>query len=244
MSFDPYAAPAAPTPPPPGKVRFGPWISAGWDLFRARWQTWVGATAILIAPFALLYMAMLATMFGSAARLQAGQMPADGQLPFSMTLIGFWFLLFPLVWLWMLYGYANLYRMAARQMRGESISVKDLFRTDVPLVKLLGVGFLVALMAFAGMLLCILPGLVVLGLTSFAVPMVVLYRMGPVEAIKRSIDATKGDWFMFTLFTFVVGFLSGLGVYACGVGILVTYPLAFTIGIVAFNDTFGLPETI
>lgn len=45
---------------------------------------------------------------------------------------------------------------------------------------------------------------------------------------------------MFTLFPIVVGILAAIGVIGCGVGVLATAPLYFTITAVAYRDIFGL----
>jgi hypothetical protein len=45
---------------------------------------------------------------------------------------------------------------------------------------------------------------------------------------------------MFILFAFVVQLIAQAGTYACCVGLLATWPLTFTMTVVAYRDCFGV----
>src|SRR4030095_578062 len=45
--------------------------------------------------------------------------------------------------------------------------------------------------------------------------------------------------FMFVLFAFIVSLIAQAGSYLCLVGMLVTWPLHFTIAVIAYRDFFG-----
>jgi len=87
----------------------------------------------------------------------------------------------------------------------------------------------------------IVGGLIVAGLTFLTIPMIVEGGKGIIDAIKESIEITKRDWIMFTLFAIAVSFIASLGIMACGVGVLATAPLAFLAHALAYRDCVGLP---
>ena len=91
-----------------------------------------------------------------------------------------------------------------------------------------------------GAIFCILPGLVVAGLLYFTIPLIVERNLGVIEALQTSFEKTKRAWFMFTLWAIVVNLLAQLGVVACGVGLLASFPLLFTMASIAYRDTFGV----
>jgi hypothetical protein len=65
--------------------------------------------------------------------------------------------------------------------------------------------------------------------------------LGVIEAMQTSYEMCRKHIWWFTLFAFVVSLIGQVGSYACYVGILVTYPLIFTIGAVAYRDCFDIP---
>ncbi len=66
-------------------------------------------------------------------------------------------------------------------------------------------------------------------------------NLGVTDAMRASYEVTRQNLLMFTLFAVVLPLLAGLGAFACYVGLLVTYPLFFTIMAVAYRDCFGVP---
>ena len=74
----------------------------------------------------------------------------------------------------------------------------------------------------------------------FTIPLIIERRIGIGEAISASYDATKSNWFMFVLFVLVLGILASLGAFACYVGMVVSYPLYFTMTAIAYRDVFGV----
>ena len=66
----------------------------------------------------------------------------------------------------------------------------------------------------------------------------------PVEAFMASIEKTKGQIFMAIAFYFVIGLVAGIGVLACGVGILFTLPLAYCAIAYVYTDITGTGRMI
>lgn len=222
---------------PVANVRWGEWISEGWQMFADKWQVWVlqmlivvGIFAIPLIPFGLMMFSMQAQAV--AIPDQPPELPPLF-LPMAFGIAVFSFLAGP-------FFLAGLHKTAFKQLRGEPISVGDVFSGGDLFPQVLGAILATAFFTMLGAMLCILPAYVVSGLLFFTVPLIVERRLGIGEALSGSFNATKGNWFMFTLFVLVVGIMASLGSIACYVGILATLPLQFTISAIAYRDVFGV----
>ena len=133
----------------------------------------------------------------------------------------------------------GLYRMALKQVRGEAISISDLFSCG-DVVAALAVGqLLIVLLSYAGILAFCIGLFVVVGMTMFTNPLIVDQRMGAVDAIRTSFNTLKGDLVNATGFAFVAGLAAGLGILACGIGILFTAPILPLSVALTYQDFFG-----
>ncbi|MBL8166559.1 MAG: zinc-ribbon domain-containing protein [Acidobacteria bacterium] len=220
----------------PPNVRWGEWLGEGWQMFAEKWQVWVVQILVVFLIFAVpavpFYVMMMATQL-AAAQSGAPPEPSPLMLPFVFLIaLG---AVFGGAYLW-----SGLYRTAFKQLRGEPISVKDLFSGGDAFLRVLGAFLAMGVLTMLGGLLCILPGLVVPGLLMFTVPLIVDRNLSVGEALSASYNATKSNWLMFALFAIVVGILASLGQLACYVGLLATYPLQFTIAAIAYRDVFGV----
>jgi ABC-type multidrug transport system fused ATPase/permease subunit len=150
----------------------------------------------------------------------------------------------PVFYLVILLGSAFLmsgaYKAAFKQMRGGRIAIGDLFSGGDVFLRVAGGVLLTAILAGIGAVFCILPAFAVAGLLYFTTPLIIEKQLGVIDAMRQVFNRTKGHWFMFTLFAIVVGILAQLGSVACGIGMLATFPLLFTINSVAFRDLFGV----
>lgn len=218
-------------------VKWGEWIGEGWQMFVSQWQSWV----VLMLVFLIIIMIPVAPVY---ALLIGAQLAAatDNDVPAEAPAMIFAFL--PIFYLVIILGSAFLmcgaYKAAFKQLRGGRIAVSDLFSGGDVFLKAAGGFVLTAILTGIGAVLCILPGLVVGGLLYFTMPLIVEKKLGVIEAMRTSFDRTKGQWLMFALFAIVIGILAQIGSVACGVGILATFPLYFTINAVAYRDLFGV----
>jgi hypothetical protein len=71
--------------------------------------------------------------------------------------------------------------------------------------------------------------------------MIVEGGKGTIDAIKASIEVTKRDWIMFTIFAVALYIIAIAGSLACGVGVLATLPLLFLGHALAYRDLVGIP---
>lgn len=212
---------------PPPQINFN-WISEAWELFRAQMGAWI--VALLLYFVVLLAIGTpLAFVTGYAGELRdiMGGRGGVSHPGLGMAYIGsnlLFGLLLQAVNVLMLGG---LYRMAIRQVRGETIAATDIFSALDMAVPLLITGILTQIIVTIGTYLCLLPGLAAMGLLMFAPLLVIDRKLGPIPAMSESFALLKSQWLMATLFYIVVVLIAELGLLALGVGILFTMPLMF-----------------
>jgi len=213
-----------------GIVKFGEWITEGWNLFTKEWKTWALMGLIFLGPIIVLvagaYIGGIMLAVSNPRHLNPIALVTGGLL-LVVFIIGY-----------TCYIVGGMYRAAFKQLQGEKISASDLWSGGEFTVSIFLAQFGIMILAIIGFMLCILPVFIVQGLVFLTFPIIVKEKLGPIEAIKKSIDLCKQDWLMFTLFAFVVGFIAQIGVYACYIGIAVTIPLQFIITAVAYRDCF------
>ena len=218
------------------------WISEAWNLFTKQWSVWV--LMILIA--AVIYTAIYLPFFGAlmmtvTTASQIGE-PAGFSGVYLITLLGMFVIYTVLFWL-----YGGLYNAAFKQLRGEQVTVGNLFSGGKYLARMLGIALpfgigytiiyqLSPLLYFV----LLIPALILVGPGLFMFPMIVEGGKGSIDAIKASIEVAKRDWIMFTLFFIVLSLLAGAGVLACGIGLLATAPLLFLGQALAYRDCVGM----
>lgn len=236
-----HIPPSGPAAPP--MVRFGDWIGEGWRMFTEQWKGWVtialGLFAVIVIPTLLMIVFYMVTVTQAVEQASRSSAPPDptGFLMIYLGFFGMMLLLTPLS----VFLLGGMYRAAFKQLRGGKVEFKDLFSAKDCYLRLLGGALLMYLIIMIGYMLCMVPGLIAMGLLFFTLPLIVERNMGVIDAMKLSYEVTKPNMLMFTLFAFVVGLIASAGAYACYVGLLATYPLMFTIHAVAFRDCFGLP---
>lgn len=129
---------------------------------------------------------------------------------------------------------AGVFRAGLGVTRGEKPSVAQLTDTENIVPYILTV-LLVAVGAFIGFVLCIVPGIVWLIFTAYAPILALDKGIGPVEAITQSINWVKdnfGQVFVILLVSYIVYIV---GFCLCGFGALVSIPVALTAMIYSYR---------
>jgi membrane-anchored glycerophosphoryl diester phosphodiesterase (GDPDase) len=217
-------------------VRWGEWIGEGWQMFAVRWKVWVLQTLIIFLTFAIPF----GLIYGWAIRAAIIE-SRTGQSQEPPPLFGVFVLVaMPLVILAWIYFWGGLWRTATKQLRGEHISLRDLFYSGDLFMQVLAAAIPFGILYLIGSLLCFFPAFIVQGLFHFSIPLIVDRRMSVGSAISASFNATKGHWLMFSLFALVIYLLGSSGAILCYIGILATFPLQITTLAIAYRDTFGL----
>ncbi len=223
---------------PAATVKWGEWINEGWQMFAAKWQVWVPMMLVFVVALVVPILPVYILAIGMNIAAAGSDPEALGAVPIVVPLLGVMGGLITLCLSAFMLG--GIYRTAFKQMRGEAISVRDLFSAGDVFLSMLGALFLVGLSVAIGAVFCLVPGFLAAGLFFFTFPLIVEKRLGVIEAMQRSFDLTRPNMWMFMLFAFVVAILGSLGQLACYVGMLVTYPLQFLIAAAAYKDCFGV----
>lgn len=115
--------------------------------------------------------------------------------------------------------------MTLRLVNGERASLKDLFSHAHLFLRFLAASILMGILVLLGFLLFIIPG-VILSLRLWFVGFVLVdMNVGPVEALRRSWDITRGATLRLLLFGVVLALVNLAGLLALFVGIFVSVPV-------------------
>jgi hypothetical protein len=217
------------------EVRFDA-INEAWDLFRQEMGTWVIAMLFALGIVAGAYFAVALLMgllfaAGGTGRPGAGDIFAAG---FFMSMI-LTMVLMLIVWGFL---YSGLIHMAVKQVRGQPITFSDIFAAGSVVPTAIAATLIVGIASWIASWCLIIPGIIVSGLLMLTMPLVVDARYSAVQACQASWDALKQDWIKAACLYFVLQLVGGVGVLACGVGLLFTMPLVFLATAVVYRDFF------
>lgn len=228
------------------EVRIGDWISEGWNMFTRQWKGWVTLSAsffvVIVLPMFAFIAVMYVMLFATMMSQQQHSRNAPPEIPILAVLgfyLGFFALIIVLMPLTVLL-IGGAYRAAFKQLRGGRIEFRDLFSARDCYWRLLGATVIHFALAIIGGVLCIIPAFIIGGLLFFTIPLIVERNLGIADAIRTSRKLTQRRLWMFVLFAFLVQLIASVGSYACYIGLLATWPLMFTITVVAYRDCFGV----
>ncbi len=204
-------------------------LSYGWAKFQANWQPLILAMLALVAAFVVvgvLYAIIQSAVIGDVETTinDDGTLETSGggsfltSLIVSAIFIGFFMVASIVVG-------AMLIRAALDLTEGKAISTGSILKLPAigPLVVL---GLIVGGLTLVGTILCYVPGLIVGFLLQFSVHFLLDKGLAPVEACKASFELVKANLANAAIWYIVALVVGGAGAIACGVGILVTYPIA------------------
>ena len=220
--------------PPARKVNFDN-IGKAFNLVKEQLGVWIPTMLVYVLVVGVI--STVSNLILQAIGLGAGS--RGGNTPPTGLVVAGSFLNFGINLVAGAFFQGGLYRMALKQVRGEAISISDLFSSG-DVVAGLAVGqLLIALMLYAGVLALCIGAFIVAGLTMFVLPLIVDQRLGAVEAIGTSFNTLKSDLVNATGFYFVSSLAAGLGILACGIGVLFTAPILPLAVALTYQDFFG-----
>jgi uncharacterized membrane protein len=121
-------------------------------------------------------------------------------------------------------------------LRGEPTTGSDIFFG----FKRFGQAFMFGLVYYIAVALgtycCYIPGFVIGGLWMLAIPTLADREVGAIEAFGISWQLMRPFWILGAVMYFLISFMSGLGVLACCVGIVLSYPLLALIPALIYRD--------
>jgi len=149
--------------------------------------------------------------------------------------------------------YVGFFIMVNKKLRGEQISVGDIFegfQKFAPslvafLIIAIGGGVIGFLLSITGVGTILAPflGILIGGAMFYTFQIIAATDADGVTAIKMSWEKTKSDYLMYCVTYLVYGLIAELGVIACIVGVFVTFAIMGVAMGVAYRDNFGLEGT-
>ena len=124
----------------------------------------------------------------------------------------------------MIVGY---FRMIQKEAEGGEAGIEDVFSGFNDFVPALVAGIVGAVLVSIGLLLCIVPGLIMLPVAALALYHVAMGEKDGIHALKRAWHDVKEDLVSVALTAFVMQFIAGIGMILCYVGMFLTYPIGY-----------------
>lgn len=140
--------------------------------------------------------------------------------------------------------FGSISYMALKWCRGEAIEMADLSFGFSRFAAFAVAGCLSYLAVTIGTYLCCIPGLIAGGCLMLTFPLIADRGLSPIDAMKASWAMLSKHMLMASLLYIVAAIVSSLGVIACGVGILVTFPIMFVVGALVYRDFTGVGPTM
>lgn len=224
----PYGGPPAPDP---NAWDLGAALSYGWKKFQEDAAQWIIAGLILFVGIGVAYgigfviMAVLTSPAECSYDPNTFATTCDDGSGFIVGMIAVAILIALILFVTLVIG-AGIIRGALGVAEGRPFRVGEVFKFE-NIGPVVVTSLLVAAGTFVGYLLCFLPGIAFAIAASYSLYFVVDKGMAPVEAIKASINLVKDNLGTALVWAIVGGLVAGAGGIACGVGVLVTYPIYF-----------------
>jgi uncharacterized membrane protein len=121
---------------------------------------------------------------------------------------------------------------------GQPVTIASFFRPR-NFVSVIVASLIVGILTSIGLALCILPGLIVVFFTWFTTVAIVDRNLSPVDGIRASIDIVKNNFGPALLAALTAFGLLLVGSLLCGVGLLVTAPVAYLFGVFTYRRLSG-----
>jgi uncharacterized membrane protein len=249
-----YAASTAPIRS--SAPRIGEWLSEAFNLFGQQWQVWclqgliymaLGLGPALLGVF-IYYGAIVGAAVATSATTGSGASSSSGPpavfvgsmlAGVAAMVVGVLVSLFT-----SMYVMAGMKRTAVKQLRGEPISARDIFSAGDVFWPILGASLLTGLLAGLGAIFCYVPGLLIAGMLSFTLPIIVEERIGVIEAMQKSWEATKPHMWMYLVWYLLLVLIMSVGSSLCYIGMIASVPIYTIALMIAYRDVFGIPGAI
>jgi len=124
----------------------------------------------------------------------------------------------------MMVGYMRLVRI---EDEGGKPGIGDVFKGFDDFVPALLAVLVGGIIVGVGFVLCVIPGLLIMALVPTAAYLVAVGEKDGIEALKRAWQVVKENLVASCLCSLVLAIIGSLGAILCGVGIVITMPIAF-----------------
>ena len=215
-------------------------ISEGFSIVTKNWLPFAIASIVLVLIAGLIEMGMIflvLTVLGPAPSdpSDLGAVMSYTGREYAITIPGsliMWAAMSPV-----LLSYSM---MTLKHIRGQEIQVGDVALGFSRFGQAAIVVIINQVAAMVGTLACIVGSLWVAGRLMLAIPVLADKEIAPMEAVRESWVLTGPHMWMAMLLYFVVSLVSGLGIIACCVGILITIPLLYVCSTLVYRDLSGM----
>ena len=127
-----------------------------------------------------------------------------------------------------------------RRIRGQDVEIGDVFAGfNLAFVNLTMAGLVKWLLTSLGLFLCILPGIYLVVGYTFALPLVIDKRLEFWTAMEVSRRVVHEHWWSMFALLIVLALLAFAGFLVCGVGAVITVPVASAALMFVYEDLFG-----
>jgi uncharacterized membrane protein len=215
-------------------------IGEAWKLVQSNLGTWIGATAVMLiisavfyglnSRLGITYTTIPGTPLPDGTSTTSIPMPSIGPMYYVLTLIN---------GIIMTFLSGGMMRMAINQTRTGKVEFSELFSAGDVIVNLLIAVVITYILTAIGLVLCIIPGLILMALLAMTTPLIVDARKSGIEAIGESINLVKPHLGGMIVLGIVLVLIVGVSAIPCGLGLLVSYPLAFTAIALVYRDLTG-----
>lgn len=137
----------------------------------------------------------------------------------------------------------GLYYTIHRGMNVGNFEVGDLFKGFSVFVPTMLIAIVSSIFASIGVVLCIIPGILVIFMYSFAYLFVLDRKMDFWQAMEASRKLYFANFWSLSILFIVQGLFNFAGTLACYVGVFFTFPVTVIMTIVAYRRLVGFRET-
>lgn len=132
--------------------------------------------------------------------------------------------------------------MFLRRIRGEEVQIGDVFAGfNRAFLDLTMAGLVKWLLTTLGLILCIVPGIYLAVGYVFALPLVIDKKMDFWTAMEVSRRVVHEQWWSIFALVIVLALVALAGFLVCGVGALISVPVASAALMFVYEDLFGTP---
>ena len=215
----------SPPPPQPGTAHEFDTFGRAWTILKPHLSTWAVAYAFY------LFVVLLSNMFD---KLWEKSLHPNLAIDLLLTFFGYCISSFAVN-----YVMCGLYRMGINHVKHGQPDLNDLFSVHDVLPAVFLSAILVPIAIVFGLVCCIVPGILIAGVTLFVLPLIVDRRMDFFKAVGPSYTALSPDILAASFFVVRLVIFTLAGVLACGVGLLVTGPLGILATALLYREYFG-----
>ena len=237
----PYGQPYGQGPAGTAPFSVGAAFGYGWNKFKANLGPILIVAVVLFAVVAVIQILQYAVSGGSNTAFEVdpntGQLESTSPGMLGGSIIASLFF-GALSFLAQLVIESGIVKGSLDLTRGRAISLGTMF-SGIDFVQVLIASLILAVATIIGIVLCVLPGLAVLFLTSFTLYFIIDKGMPAIEAIKASVSFTMAN--AGTLIVFFLACIAAyiVGALLCGVGLLVAVPVVVIAQAYAYRTLQG-----